>query len=223
VGTTIVTWTATDASGNQASAKQTVRITDTTPPVVTPPPDAFAFATGQLTAVALGTATAHDLVDGALTPTPSTTGPFAPGTHTVTWRATDAHGNTGTATQKVVVRYDFRGFRPPISGAQAWNEGNAGRTVPVKWQIRNPQGGYIGDLAAVSALRVRKVSCGTGVPLSGGASDAASPGKSALRYDTGGGQYLFNWKTGRELAGECAAFILGLNDGTEHSAKFRLK
>src|SRR5690606_6082251 len=32
VGTTIVTWTATDSSGNSASATQLVTITDTTPP-----------------------------------------------------------------------------------------------------------------------------------------------------------------------------------------------
>jgi len=35
LGETLVTWTATDASGNAATATQTIRITDDTPPVVT--------------------------------------------------------------------------------------------------------------------------------------------------------------------------------------------
>jgi hypothetical protein len=37
LGTTTVTWTATDASGNTATATQTVTIEDNTPPVISPP------------------------------------------------------------------------------------------------------------------------------------------------------------------------------------------
>ncbi len=74
-----------------------------TPAVVTPPADVTVQATGALTEVDLGTATATDLVDGSLTPTPDDTGPFPVGATTVTWSATDAAGNTGTATQTVTV------------------------------------------------------------------------------------------------------------------------
>ena len=35
VGITTITWTATDASGNTASANQTIKVNDTTPPVIT--------------------------------------------------------------------------------------------------------------------------------------------------------------------------------------------
>src|SRR5207248_5821249 len=35
VGTTVITWTATDGSGNSVTATQSVTVTDNTPPVIT--------------------------------------------------------------------------------------------------------------------------------------------------------------------------------------------
>jgi len=110
VGVHFVTWSATDAAGNTGSATQKVTIKDTTPPVVTPPANKTVTATGTHTSVSLGTATATDIVDGTVTATPSTTGPFPVGTTTVIWSATDAHGNTSSATQKVTVT---RSVAPP--------------------------------------------------------------------------------------------------------------
>jgi len=103
IGTTTVTWTATDANGNASTGTQTVTVADTTAPTVTAPANVTVEATGPTTAVSLGSATASDIVDGVLTATPDQTGPFAPGTYTITWSATDAAGNTGTATQNVTV------------------------------------------------------------------------------------------------------------------------
>ena len=103
VGTTTVTWTAKDAAGNKGTATQTIIVTDTTPPAVTAPADVSLEATGSTTPVTLGVASAIDLVDGTITATASPTGPFSVGTHTVTWSATDAKGNKGTATQMVIV------------------------------------------------------------------------------------------------------------------------
>jgi len=103
LGTTTVTWTATDSGGLTATDTQTVTVRDTAAPTVTAPSDRTAEATGALTPVNIGTATATDLVDGGLTPVPSDTGPFARGTHVITWTATDSEGNAGTATQTVTV------------------------------------------------------------------------------------------------------------------------
>lgn len=103
VGVHTVTWTATDTAGNIGTDTQKVTITDTTPPTVIAPPDKKVTATGPNTVVNLGVATANDLVDGVITPTPSTTGPFPVGVTNVIWSATDAHGNKGTATQTVTV------------------------------------------------------------------------------------------------------------------------
>ena len=76
--------------------------TDTTPPVVTPPLDKTAEATGPLTSVAIGTAAATDDV-GVVSITNDAPSGFSVGVTTVTWTATDAAGNKGTATQKVTV------------------------------------------------------------------------------------------------------------------------
>ncbi|KAF0192659.1 MAG: type 3a cellulose-binding domain-containing protein, partial [Gammaproteobacteria bacterium] len=103
VGTTQVTWKATDFTGNVVSVKQRVTITDTTPPVVNTPRDITIEATGATTGVELGEAVASDLVDGNLAAKPDRTGPFAPGVHTITWRASDKAGNTGSAEQPVTV------------------------------------------------------------------------------------------------------------------------
>ena len=103
LGVTTVTVTATDSSGNSSSASFTITVKDTTPPNVTPPADIIKEATGPTTDVQLGTATSNDLVDGSLKPTPSESGPFSLGVHSIVWSATDAAGNTGTAIQTVTI------------------------------------------------------------------------------------------------------------------------
>ncbi|PCI15077.1 MAG: hypothetical protein COB71_00640 [Thiotrichales bacterium] len=62
-------------------------------------------STGLLTTVDLGIATAIDGKDGVITAIPDNSGPFWPGTHTISWTATDAVGNSTTAstTQTVTV------------------------------------------------------------------------------------------------------------------------
>ena len=106
VGTTTVTWTATDSMMATASATQQVTVTDTTAPQLNEPNDVTANQGAQLgnTVVNLGTATATDIVDPA--PVISNNAPangFPVGTTTVTWTAQDASGNSTTATQFVTV------------------------------------------------------------------------------------------------------------------------
>ena len=102
VGTTVVTWTATDAARNSATATQSVTVVDTTPPVVTAPAGVSVEATGPQTAVAIGTATATDAV-GVTSITSNAPATFPVGTTVVIWTATDAAGNSATATQSVTV------------------------------------------------------------------------------------------------------------------------
>ena len=107
IGVTTVTWTATDSEGHTGTATQTVTVRDTTPPAVTTPPDVTAEATGALTTVEIGAATATDAVDPNPTVTHDAPGSFLPGATTVTWTATDSSDNTATATQTVTVRFSY--------------------------------------------------------------------------------------------------------------------
>ena len=106
VGATTVTYTATDASGNAASATQTVTVIDTTPPAVTVPEGIIAEATGPAGAIVTYSASANDNVAGTLTPTctPASGSTFPLGATAVTCTATDAAGNTGSGTFNVTVR-----------------------------------------------------------------------------------------------------------------------
>jgi uncharacterized repeat protein (TIGR01451 family) len=221
VGVSSVTWTATDARGNQATAVQTVTVRDTTPPVVTPPPDVLATVTGNLTAVALGVATASDLVDGVLAATASNVGPFPPGTNTITWTAVDAHGNRGATTQKVVLHFAVSAFLGDLLPLPATNVARAGSSVPVRWQISDGSGGFIRDLSAVAAVRFAQTACDQ--TSSETTVQADTSGNSGLRYDAASEQYQFNWQTDRDMAGRCFLFILELADGTTHEARFRLR
>lgn len=76
---------------------------DDVAPVVTAPAGVQVTSTGKLTAATLGDAAATDAKDGTLTVSADDTGPYAIGTTTVTWTATDAAGNAGTAEQSVIV------------------------------------------------------------------------------------------------------------------------
>jgi uncharacterized repeat protein (TIGR01451 family) len=113
VGNTTVTYTVTDRVGNTAQDTQTVTVIDNTPPVVTAPADVTAYtgpgATSCNTVVSdttLGTGSATDNCPGvgAVSRTGVPSGNVFPvGTTVITYSATDAHGNTGTATQNVTV------------------------------------------------------------------------------------------------------------------------
>jgi len=90
---------------------------DDVEPVVTAPTDVTANSTGLVTAVELGEAAASDVLDGELSATADNTGPFEPGTYTITWSATDAAGNVGVDTQTVVVNPQVT-TRPKVRTAE---------------------------------------------------------------------------------------------------------
>jgi hypothetical protein len=78
-------------------------LADDNPPELQVPEDIHVIATGLLSAVDLGTATATDHKDGAVEPEVSDAGPFAPGVNIVTWSAVDSAGNRVRQTQRVEI------------------------------------------------------------------------------------------------------------------------
>ena len=108
LGTTTVTCTAIDAANNKGTNSFTVTVEDTTNPDVQAPANMVVGNTSGSGAdnVVYTGATAHDLVSGnlAVTCTPASGSTFALGINTVTCRATDAAGNTGSATFTIEVQ-----------------------------------------------------------------------------------------------------------------------
>jgi mono/diheme cytochrome c family protein len=103
VGAVSVEWTAVDADEVMVSVIQQIVVADTTPPLVVPPPAIITNATGALTLVNLGIASAEDLVSGVVAVNNDAPASFSVGTTSVVWSATDAAGNVGSATQLVTV------------------------------------------------------------------------------------------------------------------------
>ena len=105
IGTTPVTCSATDSSGNLATGTFNVVVADTTAPTVTVPANIVAEAASAAGAVVTFSASATDLIAGALTPTCSRASgaTFPLGVTTVNCSASDGT-NTGTASFTVTVR-----------------------------------------------------------------------------------------------------------------------
>ena len=103
LGETIVTWTATDTSGNSASDTQLVTIIDTTAPSISIPGDVIAEATGlEGNIIVLENSTAEDQI-GILSIANDAPESFPLGETVVTWTATDISGNSASDTQLVTV------------------------------------------------------------------------------------------------------------------------
>ncbi len=109
-GTTTITWTATDGSGNTASCTQTVTVNDTENPVITCPASIAASTDPGICAAHVdpGTATATDNCDTpVITATRSDgqplTATYPKGTTTITWTATDSSGNHSSCSQIITV------------------------------------------------------------------------------------------------------------------------
>jgi hypothetical protein len=104
LGETIVTWTATDTTGNSAVATQKITVVDTTTPTIVAPEYIETEATSATeNKVTLGQATAADFV-GIQSITNDGPNTFPVGETIVTWTATDTTDHTATATQKVIIK-----------------------------------------------------------------------------------------------------------------------
>jgi uncharacterized membrane protein len=119
--------------------------------------------------------------------------------------------------------FEFSGFFPPVRnpGATApyvLNKVQAGRVVPVKFSLNGDKGL---DVLAGGYPRSKPVPC----TLSGteGGQPTRTAGKTRLSYHKGTDQYSYTWKTEKAWAGTCRQLMVGLTDGTIHTALFRFK
>lgn len=133
LGTTTVTCSATDNSGNEGGSQFDVTVQDTTGPTVAVPDDLTVEATSSTGASVdfADQVSAQDLVDGATTVTcsPASGDPFGLGETTVSCSSTDSHGNTGQASFKVTVQDTTPPAMPTLDDVQAEATSAAGADV----------------------------------------------------------------------------------------------
>jgi hypothetical protein len=102
VGTTTITYTATDAGGNTVTSSFDVAVTDNENPTITAPSNVTINGWCTNTTADLGTPVTGDNC-GVASVTNNAPATFPVGTTTVTWTVTDVHGHTATANQTVTV------------------------------------------------------------------------------------------------------------------------
>ncbi|MEN9909057.1 MAG: hypothetical protein RLZZ540_2206 [Bacteroidota bacterium] len=114
IGTTTVTWTATDASGNTATTTQTVSVTDTEVPVVSVTPSvSLCYDASRNYNIPTATATDNCNISSISYQITGSTnrngnaldasGNFNMGTSTITWIVADNAGNSNTAATTVTI------------------------------------------------------------------------------------------------------------------------
>lgn len=116
LGTTEITWTAIDSNGNLSTDVQRIMVVDTTPPALSPPADVTEDATGPLTVVDIGHATAPDIFPVSIANDAPLEG-FPVGTTVVMWTAVDSSGNSSTATQQITLLNDPPQLAPVVDAA----------------------------------------------------------------------------------------------------------
>ncbi|TAF34720.1 MAG: HYR domain-containing protein, partial [Cytophagales bacterium] len=139
IGVTVVTLTATDASGNASSCTFNVNRVDNTPPSITCPANISMVVPNAPFVVAYTTPTATDncgAVPAILTSGLTSGSAFPEGTTLVTYQATDASGNVSTCSFTVTIEL----LPPPLPPSPAppvppcvWVQGLDTATIRVNW------------------------------------------------------------------------------------------
>jgi hypothetical protein len=144
----------------------------------------------------------------------------AVGNQTLTAKATDKAGNEETKTLDYnVVGWTLKGYYPPVDMG-IHNTMKGGQTVALKFEVfKTISGDELTDTSVIKTF-TQKVNCTT----SGGvdAIEDFATGNTALRYDTTGGQFIFNWKSPKS-PGTCYRVTMTTQDDSLISADFTLK
>jgi hypothetical protein len=221
-GTYTLTYNASDDSGNAAATvTRTVNVVDTTAPSISCPANIVVTLPANTTAVSMPVSfsvSASDSCDSTpdVVTSKASGSSFNVGTTVVTATATDDAGNTASCSFSVTVLYNFTGFFSPISNT-VLNQANAGRTIPVKFSLSGNKGL---NIFAVGSPFSRQITCDGGALND--VQEVETTGNSSLSYG-GDDKYQFNWKTESSWAGTCRELVVKLNDGSEHTARFKFK
>jgi hypothetical protein len=130
-------------------------------------------------------------------------------------RGTDAANNPGesSCTAISVQLYSFKGFFAPVRMNKD-NRAQAGRTVPLKWQLRSlVDNSIVKDKSVYTGLMAYPVDCTTLTGDPAAAVKQAFAGKSVVRF--AGNFWILNWKTSKSLKGTFQKMFVQFSDGSK--------
>lgn len=116
----------------------------------------------------------------------------------------------------------LKGFFQPVdmsASSVVWNTVKGGSTVPLKFQI------FVGTTEVKDTSFVVQPLTAVRVPCASGTTDdvgLTATGATSLRYDSTGGQFVYNWQTPKS-PGSCYTVTVTTTDGSSISANFQLK
>jgi hypothetical protein len=223
LGSTAVSCSATNSRHKTAEGSFVVLVVDTTAPSVMVN-GVSNGATYTLGAVPVASCSTTDFASGVAIPaTLSISGGTARGVGHFTATCSGAKDVAGNLAAPVSASYDvhyaFNGFLSPLTPGPSAGSFNAGRTLPLKWQLRNAQGRSIHARSAILAVQAAANStCQLGGE--GARFTVTSRGEDELEVEDG--MFHLNWNT-KGLATGCYSLLLSLDDGTTRSAVLRLR
>ena len=228
VGEKTFTVDAVDNAGNQASKSVSYRVVDQSPPAIslTAPQDGATYSLGQSVVAAYSCADqeggsgvascAGTVANGA----PVDTSSF--GQHTFEVTASDNAGNTTSTAVTYTVAYDFDGFKWPVRNSPTMNRWKAAIPVPIRFSLN----GFRGARPEADGYP-RSTRCGGGdvetarARANASKKDRASKKEPAFKYVHRTDEYVMLWKTDQKWNGSCREFVLQLDDGSVHVARFQ--
>ena len=218
-----------DNLGNQASPLTETYTVDDTAPITTITSPVGTYTLNQPNVVV-----SYSCNDGAGSGVASCVGDFkngaiidtssaALGSHTFTVKATDNLENAASSSADYSVQYSQtfgRKILTPLQQvsdpAQLTKAYKLGRTLPVKFQLTDEKGAFIGTAKATLTLYDAK-----GAQVSVKNSGNSNGGTTAFRYDPVAQQYIYNLST-KNLSPRIYKIVIILDDDTEISTYFRL-
>ena len=219
ITTTTVNCSATDAAGNEATGSFTVKVQDT----IAPSNIQFVGNINDLDSFFFGsvpnapTCTATDGGSGLNAAGCVVSGHSnLVGTHTLKATATDKAGNTATKEITYTVKaWTTKGFYSPVDMGSMVNTVKGGSTVPLKFEL------FAGttELTDTSAIKFTATKTNCAPNATEDAIEVTATGGTSLRYDSTGGQFIYNWKT--PTGAGCYTVTMTAADGSTITAYFK--
>ena len=212
----------TDKAGNGASGSVSFRF-DATPPAIelSSPPSGAVYLLNQ---TASASYSCSDNLSGPNTCIGSTQNGETIDTSTVGAKefrvnATDVAGNTASTARAYNVRYVFEGFFQPVENLPVANIVNAGRTIPLKWRLKDAQSALVADPGSFVSIVSVPTPCDASASVAIESMEEVA--ETAVPKFTGDG-WNYNWKTSSGWS-DCRLLQLTLADGSQYTAKFQFR